>query len=269
MRLPDALLDACLCDPHAPLASDPARLLLADKAAAKAQLAELGPWLNERQRMLHAHRQDAVLLVLQGPDCAGKDGVIRRVLGHIDPQGVQISSFQAPDAQERGSDFLARYHRRLPEPGRIGVFNRSYYEALVSDPLDGYCTTAEIPARLQAVQAFEAQLQPRRIHLLKCYLQLSAAEQRNRLLRRLELPSKRWKLSPADLDAHRRFDELQQHWAQMLGASHAPQSPWYVIPADHRWQRDLILASLLARVLESLVQDWPQTPAPFAAEDLR
>lgn len=268
MRLADALLDACLCDPHAPLAADPARLLLADKADAKIRLAALGPWLNERQRMLAAQRQNAVLLVLQGPDCSGKDGVIRRVLGFIDPQGVQVSSFQAPSAEERQAGFLARYRQRLPEPGRIGVFNRSHYEALVSDPLDGLCSPAEVPARLQAVQAFEAELAQQGVHLLKCYLQISAAEQRSRLLRRLELPSKRWKLSPADLDAHRHFDSLQQAWARMLTASHWPHSPWYVIPSDTRWQRDLILASLLARALEGLVSDWPQRPAPFSAQDL-
>lgn len=269
MRLEDALLDSCLCQPDAPLGGDPRRLLVSDKSTAKQQLSDLKPWLNQQQTLLWANRRDAVLLLLQGPDCSGKDGVIRHVLSACNPQGLALHSFQAPSPAERAEHWLQRYRQRLPAPGLLGVFNRSYYEGLVSDVQDGLCPDAALASRRAEVATLETQLGQRRIHLLKCYLQLSRGEQRLRLERRLELPSKRWKLSRADLDAHRQFDSLQARWASELAASHSSAAPWYVIPADHRWQRDLLVASLLARTLERLQLDWPAQPAPFSLAELQ
>ena len=178
MRLADAILDDCLCDPAAPLARDPARCYGLDKAQAQAQLASLKEWLRVQQTMLWANRRDALLLVLQGPDCSGKNGVIRRVLGGLDPLGLSPHSFQAPSEEERRQDFLRRYRERLPAPGMLGVFNRSYYEALVSDLRDGLCSPADIPQRQSAILAFERELPAASIQPLKCYLQLSAGEQK-------------------------------------------------------------------------------------------
>jgi polyphosphate kinase 2 (PPK2 family) len=135
-RLPDDLLDSCRCDPAAPFAQDPERDFGLDKQRAQQALAELRPWLNRQQRMLWANRNNALLLILQGTDCSGKDGVIRRVISSFDPQGLRIHSFQKPDACEQRHDFLWRYQRRLPTAGLLGVFNRSYYEGLISDPLE-------------------------------------------------------------------------------------------------------------------------------------
>jgi len=268
LRLPDAILDDCLCQPEAPLGGDPARQYGLDKTAAGARLAELKDWLRQRLTMLRANRTASLLLVLQGPDCAGKDGVIRRVLAGLDPLALAIHSFQAPTLAERRHDFLWRYRRRLPAPGQLGVFDRSHYEGLVSDPLDGLCGEDEVPARLARVAAFERRLASHAIHPLKCYLQISRAEQKRRLHQRLEQPDKRWKLAPGDLAAHSRFAERQARWAAVLAASHSPAAPWYVIPADHRWLRDLLVASLLARELEKLALDWPQRPLPFSAAEL-
>ena len=268
MRLADAILDDCLCNPAAPLARDPARDYGLDKAQAHAQLTELNEWLRVQQTMLWANRRDALLLVLQGPDCSGKNGVIRRVLGGLDPLGLSPHSFQAPSEDERRHDFLWRYRERLPAPGMIGVFNRSHYEALVSDLRDGLCTSAEIPQRQAAIEAFESALPAAGIHPLKCYLQLSADEQKQRLHRRLEQPAKRWKLTLGDLQDHRHFAEQQAQWADVLRHSHSEAAPWYVIPADHRWLRDLLVASLLARAFERLALDWPTRPAPFTHADL-
>ncbi|WKN23040.1 polyphosphate kinase 2 family protein [Azotobacter vinelandii] len=267
-RLPDALLDACLCTPEAPLDGDPARRFGLDKADAAVRLAALRDWLRRRSTMLRANRRSALLLVLQGPDCSGKDGVIRRVLAGLDPLALAVHDFQPPDAGERRHDFLWRYRRRLPAPGQLGVFDRSHYEALVSDPLDGLCGDAELPGRLARIEAFEARLVARGIQPLKCYLQISRAEQKRRLRRRLERPDKRWKLAAGDLAAHRRFAERQARWAAVLAASHSPAAPWYVIPADRRWLRDLLVASLLAREFEKLALDWPRRPPPFAAGEL-
>ena len=268
MRLADAILDDCLCDPAAPLGRDPARGYSLDKAQAQAQLASLKDWLRVQQTMLWANRRDALLLVLQGPDCSGKNGVIRRVLGGLDPIGLSPHSFQAPSAEERRQDFLRRYRERLPAPGMLGVFNRSYYEALVSDLRDGLCTPADIPQRQSAIQAFEHELPATGIQPLKCYLQLSASEQKQRLHRRLEQPEKRWKLTLGDLRDHRHFAQQQAQWAEVLSNSHSLETPWYVIPADHRWLRDLLVASLLAREFERMALTWPARPAPFTHADL-
>lgn len=267
-RLPERILDDCLCDPRAPLAKDPARDFGLDKRSAQLALAELRAWLNDQQRRLWANRQDALLLVLQGHDCAGKDGVIRRVLNAFDPQGLRVHSFKQPDAGERRHAFLWRYRHRLPTPGLLGVFNRSYYEGLISDPLDGLCGEAELPARLQRLLAFEAGLGAAHVQPLKCFLQISRDEQKQRLLQRLQQPEKRWKLRPSDLQTYREYDLRQRRWSELLAASHAESAPWYVIPAEHRWLRDWLVASLLAREFERLHLHWPDRPAPFSAADL-
>lgn len=268
MRLADAILDACLCNAQAPLAGDAAEDFGLDKAQAQRALAELRPWLNQQQRMLWANHHDALLLLLQGPDCSGKDGVIRKVIGACDPQGIDLQAFQAPDACARRHRYLWRYRRALPTAGVLGVFNRSHYEGLVSDPLDGLCQEDELPNRLQALLAFEAQWPGQRIHPVKCYLQISREEQHQRLLRRLQRPEKRWKLQASDLQAYREFELRQARWAEVLAATHSPLAPWYVIPANRRWLRDWLVASLLARELEKLALGWPDTPAPFSSADL-
>lgn len=267
-RLPDTLLDACQCDPAAPFGQDPARSFGLDKQQAQQALAYLRPWLNRQQRMLWANRQNALLLILQGTDCSGKDGVIRRVMSSFDPQGVSIQGFQKPDACEQRHDFLWRYQRRLPRPGLVGVFNRSYYEGLISDPLDGLCSPDALPARLQAIEVFEGTLIAQQIQPLKCFLHISKNEQQQRLQERLEQPHKRWKLHKSDLQSFREFDQRQQRWAEQLSANHSVAAPWYVIPANHRWLRDWIVASLLARELEHLQLEWPNTPPPFNLSDL-
>lgn len=268
MRLPDAILDACLCDPQAPLAQDPARDFGLSKAQARQTLEALRPWLNERQRMLWANRHDALLLLLQGPDCSGKDGVIRQVINAFDPQGLHIQCFQEPTEEERRQHFLERYRQQLPPTGMLGVFNRSYYETLVSDPRVGFCREDELPARQTQILDFERSLGDRRIHVLKVYLHLSHEEQGRRLQRRLELPSKRWKLQAADLQSWHDYDELRQCWSRVLSASHTSEAPWFVLPADHRWLRNLLVAGLLARTLQRLQLDWPDTQPPFSLEDM-
>jgi PPK2 family polyphosphate:nucleotide phosphotransferase len=267
-RLANEVLDACLCQREAPLTGDPARTFGLDKHPAKVRLEQLKPWLLEQQTRLWANRRQAVLLVLQGPDCSGKDGVIRRVLSACNPQGLSIHSFQVPSAQERQAHFLERYRQRLPAPGMLGVFNRSHYEALISDPLEGLCGEDELPKRLADVLAFERQLPAQGIRILKCYLQIDKAEQYRRLVDRLEKPDKRWKLKTSDLRSHRQFDERQRRWSELLSTSHHADAPWYVIPAHKRWLRDLLLASLLARELERLQLQWPDQPAPFTLQQL-
>lgn len=267
-RLSDSLLDSCQCNPAAPFAGDPARSFDLDKDESLSRFEALKHYLDEQQQLLWANRRQAVLLWLQGPDCSGKDGVIRHLFRGLNPQGVDVSNFQLPTQEEREEDFLARYRRRLPPPGSIGIFNRSPYEGVVGDLRDGFIQPAQSQQRLQQIANFEDELARNDVHLLKVYLQISPEEQLKRLRKRILTPHKHWKLSSADLYAHRQFAQLQAEWASALSASQRPQAPWYVLPSDHKWLRDLLLASLLARQLAALNLQWPVPPLPFGLEAL-
>lgn len=267
-RLPDALLDSCRCNPAAPLSGDPANTFGQEKGSSSAQLEAIKQYLDEQQQLLWANRSHTVLLWLQGPDCSGKDGVIRHVFRGLNPQGVTVSNFQQPTAAELSENFIARYRHQLPAAGSIGIFNRTPYEGVVSDLHDGFIQPEQISRRLQQIAQFEDEINARGILLLKVYLHISKAEQRERLTKRLLNPHKHWKLSTTDLPAHRHFDELQTEWAGVLRQSQRDSSPWYVLPADHKWLRNLLLGSLLARQFEALNQQWPQPPLPFTLQAL-
>lgn len=268
LRLPDTLLDACLGDPLAPLGADAERRCGLDRDTARARLEALKPWLGEQQALLRARRREALLVWLQGPDCAGKDGAIRRVFSGLDPQGLTVHAFRQPSAAERAEGFLARYRRCLPAPGEIVLFNRTPYEGVAYDLFDGFIAAADIAGRLAQLAAFEDELAGRGIRLLKVYLQISRVEQKARLRKRLLDPRKHWKLAAEDLAAHRQFDQREAHWAGILAASQRPQAPWHLVPANHKWLRDLLLASLVAREFERLDQHWPTPPLPFGLDEL-
>lgn len=267
--LNDTLLDNCRCQPLAPLAGDPSRDFGLEKTATAEQFAQLQNYLDEQQQLLWANRRHAVLLWLQGPDCSGKDGAIRHVFRGLNPQGVEVSNFQMPTAVQRQEHFLQRYRRRLPPLGSIGIFNRCPYEAVVSDLRDGFIDANQADERRQEILVFEAELRDQGILLLKVYLQISPQEQYQRLQKRLLTPHKHWKLSSADLEAHRQFAQLQAQWASLLGASHSREAPWYILPADHKWLRNLLLASLLSREFATLNQQWPNPPLPFELAQLQ
>jgi polyphosphate kinase 2 (PPK2 family) len=267
-RLPDTLLDACLGTPGTSPAGDPERLCGLERDGARAQLAELKPWLIEQQDLLWARKREALLVWLQGEDCAGKDGAIRQVFSGLNPQGLTVHPFRQPTPAERAEGFLARYRRCLPRPGEIGLFNRSPYEGVACDLFDGFIAAGEIAERLAQLADFEDELAARGIRLLKVYLQISRIEQKARLRKRLLDPRKHWKVGADDLDAHRQFEARETHWAGILAASHRPQAPWRLLPANHKWLRDLLLASLLAREFEGLDQHWPSPPLPFGLDEL-
>ncbi|HYQ38608.1 MAG TPA: hypothetical protein VER09_06680 [Pseudomonas sp.] len=267
-RLPDSLLDACLGDPHSMQAGDAERLCGLGRDEAQTQLAGLKPWLGEQQDLLWARRREALLIWLQGEDCAGKDGAIRQVFSGLNPQGLSVHPFRQPTPAERAEGFLARYRRCLPAPGEIVLFNRSPYEGVACDLFDGFIAAGEITERLAQLAAFEDELAGRGIRLLKVYLQISRVEQKARLRKRVLDPRKHWKVGADDLEAHRQFEAREAHWAGILAASHRPPAPWQLIPANHKWLRDLLLASLVAREFERLDQRWPDPPLPFGLDEL-
>ncbi len=268
LRLSDSQLATCLGDPHAPRAASPARLCGLERNTARAWLERLKPWLVGQQALLWARRREALLVWLQGPDCAGKDGAIRRVFSGFNPLGLHVHCFRQPDASERAEGFLERYRRCLPRPGEIALFNRCPYEGVACDLFDGFIDATQLPGRLAQLAAFEDGLAGRGIRLLKVYLQISRDEQKARLRKRLLDPRKHWKLGAEDLVAHRQFERRETHWAGILAASQRPQAPWHLLPAEHKWLRDLLLASLVAREFEALDQHWPSPPLPFGLTDL-
>lgn len=267
-RLSDTQLEACLGDPLAPRGADLERLCALDRDSARQQLEALKPWLIEQQALLWARRRESLLVWLQGQDCAGKDGAIRHVFSGFNPLGLHVHCFRQPTSAERAEGFLARYRRCLPAPGEIVLFNRSPYEGVASDLFDGFIEARQIDARLAQLAAFEDELAGRGIRLLKVYLQISRVEQKARLRKRLLDPRKHWKLGAEDLEAHRQFDAREAHWARILAASQRPQAPWLLLPANHKWLRNLLLASLVARTCEGLDQRWPTPPAPFGLDEL-
>jgi PPK2 family polyphosphate:nucleotide phosphotransferase len=231
-----------------------------DKVAGKAALRGLGPELAELQQRLFAARHaegDRVLLVLQGMDTSGKGGVLKKVVGLLDPHGVRTTAFGVPTEDERAEHWLARVRRALPGPGLVGAFDRSHYEDLLVPRVQGELDDAALDARVAEVVAFEADLVASGTRLVKVFLHLSPQEQRERLLARLDDPAKRWKFDPADLDARARWDDYRTAYERVLAATGAA-APWYVVPADRKWFRSLAVARLLLEELQELDPHWPE-----------
>ena len=201
----------------------------------------------------------SVLLVLQGMDTSGKGGVIRHVTGLVNPQGLTIAAFKRPTRAELRHDFLWRIRRQLPAAGRIGVFDRSHYEDVLIVRVDELVPEAVWRQRYQEIREFEAELAAAGTTVLKCMLHISPAEQAERLLARLDDPTKRWKYNPGDLDARAKWPAYQRAYTDALTECDSALAPWYVIPADRKWYRNWAIASLLA---ETLAQLDPQYPTP-------
>lgn len=236
-----------------------------DKEAGQAALAALGLELADLQERLFAQRTTGstrnVLLILQGMDTSGKGGVLRHTIGLVDPQGVRITSFKAPTDEEKQHDFLWRIERALPAPGLIGVFDRSQYEDVLIVKVRGWAEPEEIERRYQAINDFERRLVDSGTVVLKCMLHISADEQRARLLERIDNPEKHWKYNPGDLDERALWPQYRQAYEVALERTSTEHAPWYVIPADKKWFRNLAIGQLLLDSLRDLDLTWP--PADF------
>jgi PPK2 family polyphosphate:nucleotide phosphotransferase len=232
-----------------------------DKAAGKAALPVVGEPLAELQERLYAHGKadghQRVLLVLQGMDTSGKGGVLRHSVGLIDPQGVRITSFKAPDAEERRHDFLWRIRRAVPGPGLVGVFDRSHYEDVLIARVRELTTRSAITRRYDAINRFEAELADSGVTILKCMLHISAEEQKERLLARLDDPAKHWKFNPGDIDERSQWHAYQEAYEIALERCNTSVAPWHVVPSDRKWYRNWAVATMLHEALEELAPAWP------------
>lgn len=225
--------------------------------------------LAEDQELLYAADSWAVLVVLQAMDAAGKDGTIAHVMSGVNPQGCQVFSFKQPSAEELDHNFLWRYSKALPERGRIGIFNRSYYEeVLVVRVHPELVRRQRIPGakigesfwreRFDDINAFERHLTRNGTLVLKFFLHVSKEEQKQRFLKRIEDPAKHWKFSAADLAERGHWDEYMAAYEETLHATSTSHAPWYVVPADHKWVTRAIVASVIASSIESLGLAYPK-----------
>jgi len=241
------------------------------KVAAKELQGGLADRLGELQEQLYAEGRTggkrSVLLVLQGLDTSGKGGTIRHVMGQVDPQGVQIAAFGPPTPEERRHDFLWRIRRELPRPGRLGVFDRSHYEDVVTVRVLDLVPRATWSRRYSAINRFEEQLVARGARVVKCFLHISAEESRKRLLARLDNPRKHWKFDPGDIDSRALWEDYLDAYGDALERCNTEYAPWHVIPADHKWYRNWAITKLLIEQLEEMALRWP--PASFDVEEQR
>lgn len=234
------------------------------KEDAPALTAALGPRLSDLQERLFAQGRvgdpeaKRILVVLQGMDTSGKGGVIRHAIGLVDPQGVKLKAFKAPTAEERKHPYLWRIEQALPEPGMIGIFDRSHYEDVLTVRVNELVSKAVWSRRYTQINRFEEKLAASGMTVIKCFLHISSDEQKERLAERLDKPDKHWKYNPGDVDERAKWDAYVEAYATLLEKCNTDVAPWYAIPSDRKWYRNWAVAQLLAEHLEDLKLEWPQ-----------
>ncbi|MCP2032408.1 PPK2 family polyphosphate:nucleotide phosphotransferase [Okibacterium sp. HSC-33S16] len=250
-------------DPDAPPGFD------GGKAEGKAELLADAQLLSDKQERLFAASKggapDAVLLVLQAMDTAGKGGIVRHVVGAVDPQGVALTAFKAPTEEELSHDFLWRIERRVPDPGFIGVFDRSHYEDVLIGQVRHLAEEAEIERRFDAILDFESRLVDRSIRVVKVMLQISPDEQKRRLAERLDRPDKHWKFNTGDIDERQLWPDYQAAYQDVLERTSTEAAPWFVVPANHKWYARVAVQRLLLNALTAIDPQWPT--ADFDVEE--
>ena len=225
--------------------------------------------LSNRQTLLYAHDRYALLLIFQAMDAAGKDGAIKHVMSGVNPQGCEVFSFKHPSAEDLDHDFLWRTTRRLPERGRIGIFNRSYYEeVLIVRVRDEILRAERLPeeafddgiwkGRYRSITEFEDHLFRNGTRVVKFFLHVSKEEQRTRFLARLDDPDKRWKFSAMDIRERERWDEYQRAYAECIKATTSSTAPWYIVPADDKLNARLIVSQAIVDALDDLDMHFPE-----------
>jgi PPK2 family polyphosphate:nucleotide phosphotransferase len=243
-----------------------------DKEEAAQLLQHGSEWLAMEQNILYAQDSWSLLLVFQAMDAAGKDGTIRHVMSRVNPQGCDVASFKQPSSEELSHDFLWRYATRAPQRGRIGIFNRSYYEEVLVVRVHRHLLEAQkIPAdligtnvwdeRLADIAQFEDYLTRQGVVILKFYLNLSRGEQKKRFRERLDTPDKNWKFSASDVRERRYWDQYMQAYDEAIRATASKSAPWFIVPADNKWFSRLVVAAAIVEAVEKLDLAYPKVTA--------
>jgi PPK2 family polyphosphate:nucleotide phosphotransferase len=236
-----------------------------NKAATKSERQHYVDRLQDLQEVLWAEDKHALLIVLQALDAGGKDGTIKHVFRGVNPQGCQVTSFKVPTKEELGHDFLWRIHKAVPGRGQIGIFNRSHYEDVLVVRVDDLVPEEVWRQRYERINQFEKLLAETGTTILKFYLHISREEQKERFEARLRDPGKNWKFSHGDVEKRQQWDDYMQAFEEALSRCSTPWAPWYVIPADHKWYRNLLISRIIVEALEKLDMHYPP-PLEDAAE---
>lgn len=234
-----------------------------DKAQDQQLLAELATEINALQDILHAEGKRKVLLVLQGMDTSGKDGTVRHVFSECDPLGIRVASFKAPTSEELAHDYLWRVHQQVPKKGELVIFNRSHYEDVLIVKVHDWIVDAECERRYQQINDFERLLAENGTVIIKCFLHISKEEQKERFEERLNDPTKSWKFNPGDLEERALWPKYMAAYENALKATSTDYAPWYVIPADSKTNRNLLISKILLSALQEMKLEYPPTPEEF------
>ncbi len=231
---------------------------LKDKAAAKKELKKLRAKLIDLQQLLYAENKHKVLIILQAMDTGGKDGTIRSIFKGVNPQGVSVASFKVPTPTEIGHDYLWRIHAKTPQTGEIVIFNRSHYEDVLVVRIHNLVPKKVWEKRFEHITQFEKLLTDEGTTILKFFLNISKDEQKNRLLERIEIPKKQWKFNPNDIEERKLWGMYMQAYEEAISKTSTPNAPWYIIPANQNWYRDLVIAMIIVETLQKLKMNYPQ-----------
>ncbi len=222
------------------------------------EVAKLNQNLQELQELLYAEGKHKVLVVLQAMDTGGKDGAIRRVFDGVNPQGVKVASFKAPTPEELAHDFLWRVHKVVPARGEMVIFNRSHYEDVLVVRVHNYVPKEVWSKRYEQINDFEKMLADNGTTIVKFFLHISKDEQKARLQARLDDPTKHWKFSLGDLDERKLWDDYQAAYEDALNKTSTEYAPWYIVPANRKWYRDLVISTILVDTLKGLKMKFPK-----------
>lgn len=240
---------------------DPAGTANLTKDAAKVVLAQNIKRMAKLQEVLYAEGKHTLLIVLQAMDAGGKDGTIRSIMSGVNPQGVTVTSFKAPTAEELAHDFLWRVHQAVPARGMIGIFNRSHYEDVLIVRVKNLVPKKVWQTRYQHINNFEQLLVDSGLTILKFYLHISKEEQKERLQARLDEPDKRWKFNPGDLAERARWDDYMHAFEDVFEKCSTKAAPWYIVPANKKWYRNVVISETIVKTMESLEMKYPEPAA--------
>lgn len=231
-----------------------------DKAEARAETEKLVAKLGELQERLYANGRKSLLIVLQGMDTSGKDGTIKSVMSGVNPQGCKVVSFKSPSSQDLAHDFLWRVHREVPPKGHIGIFNRSHYEDVLITRVHGWVSDKIVKQRFNQIKEFEELLYENGTGILKFFLHISKDEQKERLEERIRDPEKRWKFNEGDIEERKLWKDYEGAFEDVISATSLDHAPWYIVPANRKWYRNLVVADRVVEALQDMKLKRPPAP---------